>query len=229
LHYSRGKTIRVRTLVANTGRIVRFLGRFFAGTSFQKKDARFQLRMKCRGVDLSFNSVEELGLNPLLASPHGNSGGPALDVMLNCLTITPSDSILDLGCGKGGAMITLAGWPFARIDGIELSPKMVKIGQRNLRRLGCARGTIKLCDAAEFTDYDPYTFLYTFHAFNAPVTIRVLKNIQASLERLPRKLTLIYKNPVDHDLVVGAGFRQTLEFTHAVPRYRIYETNGRIA
>jgi SAM-dependent methyltransferase len=219
----------VPTLIANTGRIIRYLGRFFAGKSYQRKDARFKLRMKCRGVDLSFNSAEELGLDPFLASPHANSGGSDLEELLNCLDIIPSDSILDIGCGKGGAMITLAGWPFFRIDGIELSPELVNIGQRNLRRLGYSRGTIKLGDAAEFTDYDPYTFLYTFHAFSAPVTIRVLKNIQASLARSPRKLTLIYKNPIDHDLVVGAGFRQTFEFTHAVPHYRIYEANGRIA
>jgi hypothetical protein len=56
-----------------------------------------------------------------------------------------------------------------------------------------------------------------------------LKNIQASLERVPRRLTLIYKNPGDHDLVVGAGFRQILEFTHVVPHYRIYEANGPLA
>jgi len=215
----------VPTLIANAGRIVRYLGRFFTGTSYQRKDARFKLRMKCRGVDLSFNSVEELGLDPCLASPHASSGGPALEELLSCLTIIPSDSILDMGCGKGGAMITLARWPFFRIDGIELSPKLVTIGQRNLRRLGYSKGTIQLGDAAEFTDYDPYTFLYMFHAFSAPVTIRVLKNIQASLARIPRKLTLIYKNPIDHDLVVGAGFRQTLEFTNAVPHYRIYEAN----
>jgi len=207
----------------NTGRIAGYLGRFFAGTSEQRQDARFKLRMKCQGVDLSYNSAEELGLDSSLASPHANSGGPALEELLNRLTIAPSDAILDIGCGKGGAMITLARWPFFRVDGIELSPKLVSIGQQNLRRLGYSRGAIKLGDAAEFTDYDPYTFLYTFHAFSAPVTIRVLKNIQASLARIPRKLTLIYKNPMDHDLVLRAGFRQTLEFTKAVPAYRVYE------
>jgi len=211
---------------AKTRRILRYFARFIAGTSAEKQDARFKLRMKFRGVDLSFETVEELGLNPLTASPYGNSGGPALELVLGSLSVDPSDCILDLGCGKGGAAITLSGFPFARIDGIEISPRLAEICRRNLQRTGCVRGQIHLCDAGDFIDYDRYTFLYTFHSFNASVMTRVLENVRASLAKTPRKLTLIYKNPMNHDLVVQSGFRQTLEFTHCVPHYRIYEATG---
>ena len=61
-------------------------------------------------------------------------------------------------------MITLVRWPFRRIDGIEIAPRLIEIAQRNLRRLGCVKGTITLCDAAEFTSLNPYNMFYMFLA-----------------------------------------------------------------
>src|SRR5262245_3087871 len=115
-----------------TKRVLQFLHRFLAGTPQQRAQARYQLRMQLHGIDLRWTSAEALGLSGALAEAHGNSGGPGLEIVLRSLNITPGDSILDIGSGKGGAMITFARWPFRRIDGIEICPDLIAIAQRNL-------------------------------------------------------------------------------------------------
>jgi len=210
-----------------TQRVVQFVHRFVGGTPVQKRDARYQLRMRLMLFNLTWNSPESLGLSKERAEAHGNSGGPSLEVVIDTLNITAKDALLDIGSGKGGAMITLAKYPFRRIDGIEICPRLIKIAQRNLGRLNCLRGTITHCDAAEYTGFDAYNCLYMFHPFPAVVMDGVLRNLQVSLERVPRKVTLIYKNPVCHDTVIAHGFRQVKQFEHTIPPFRIYEHVGR--
>jgi cyclopropane fatty-acyl-phospholipid synthase-like methyltransferase len=52
---------------------------------------------------------------------------------LNDLNITANDSIIDIGCGKGSAMLSMLGFPFARVDGVELSQQIGSIAIRNLK------------------------------------------------------------------------------------------------
>src|SRR6266446_5836034 len=96
------------------------------------------------------------------------------------------------------------------------------IAQRNLALLRCARGAIMLWDAAEFKNLDPYTFLYMYNPFPEVDMRSVLDNIRDSVLRVPRRLTLVYKCPVFHDLVIATGFRQIAEFKHHVPMFRVY-------
>jgi SAM-dependent methyltransferase len=203
-------------------RILQFVRRFFAGTPQQRQDARYQLQMQLRGIDLRWNSVADIGLSEARAESHGNSGGPGLEVVLKALDITPADSVLDIGCGKGGAMLTLAQWPFRKVDGIEISPALIQIAQRNLTRLGRVKGSIRQCDAAGFTDLDEYNFFYMYNPFTEVVMKSVLENLQASVGRRPRPVKVVYKNPVCHELIVSSGFRQVREFEHTIPPFRVY-------
>jgi SAM-dependent methyltransferase len=204
-------------------RVAQFAWKFCAGTAQQRQDARYQLAMQLRGIDLRWTSVDELGLNGDRAESQGNSGGPGLESVLKHLTISPADAILDIGCGKGGAMITLAKWPFERVDGIEISPAMIQIAQRNLEKLGRVRGAIMQRDAAEFQDLDTYTYYYMYNPFTELVMRPLLENIRASVRRAPRKVTIVYKNPVCHNLLISAGFRHTATFDHTIPPFRIYD------
>jgi SAM-dependent methyltransferase len=204
-------------------RVVQFVQKLVAGTPVQRRDARYQLRMHLRRIDLTGNTLEDLGLSRERSESHSNSGGPSLEVVLDSLNISEKDALLDMGCGKGGAMITLAKYPFRRIDGVEICPSLIEIAQHNLGRLNCLRGTITQCDAAEYTHFDAYNFLYMFNPFPAVVMDSVLQNLRPSLQRVPRKVTLIYNNPVCHDTVIAHGFRQVKQFDHTLPPFRIYE------
>lgn len=182
----------------------------------------YLLRMAClgidlRGVDLRTRSPQRLifsSLVPSTAGWHESSGGSVLEMVLNTLSISCNDSILDIGCGKGGAMITMAQYPFAHIDGVEISSDLAEIARRNLARLRMSRSSITCCNAADFTDLDCYTFLYMYNPFYRDILEPVLGNVRLSLERHPRRLTLIYANPRYEDLLIQTGFREIRTLHH---------------
>ncbi len=194
------------------------------GNRQDRKYLLYFLGLLCRGIDVSSVSVEALGLKQGRSECYGNSGGPDLDVVLSRLPVSPSEAVLDIGCGKGGAMITLSKYGFARVDGVEISHRLAAIAEKHLARAKIANASVFCCDAADFEDYDPYTVLYMYHPFGDAVLREVLKNLAASLARRPRRLTLLYRNPIYHELIVQAGFHQTGKFNHLRHPFHIYET-----
>jgi SAM-dependent methyltransferase len=181
----------------------------------------YRLAMKCRRIDLSWVSAEESGVSGR-GEWHSNSGGPNLETVLNGLDISPSDAALDLGCGKGGALLTMARYPFRRVDGVELSCELAGIARTNIRKLCLRNASVFCCDAAEFTDLDIYSHLYMYNPFPEPVLKDVLANLEASRLRMARKLTIIYKNPVYENALLAAGFRKAAEYRHCTPHFCVF-------
>jgi SAM-dependent methyltransferase len=189
----------------------------------QWRMALWRLDMHCRGVELSMARLDELGLDPARARDYSNSGGPQLESILKTLGISGSDGVIDVGCGKGGAMITLARY-FRRADGLELSERLIPIARENLRKVGAANTQVFHGDAAEFTDFDQYTHIYLSNPFPCTVMRRVLEHVLDSLERRPRQLTIIYWIPVDDALLAEMGFRKVREFANPSLPVAVYES-----
>jgi tRNA A58 N-methylase Trm61 len=139
------------------------------------------------------------------------------------LKITARDSVVDFGSGKGGALITLSRYPFARIAGVEISPDLVTIAKENLAKLDIRNVTMNVCDAVNFADLDEFNYFYFFSPFPAVVMDTVIRNIRASLTNKPRKATIIYFNPECHDTVVtDSPFVKINEFNHHELKFYIY-------
>ena len=96
----------------------------------------FRIRVHIQKIDLKNCSLDELQLPEERCHDYANSGGLSLETVLRALKITSRDAIVDFGSGKGGALITMARYPFARIMGVEISPELVAIARRNLHKLG---------------------------------------------------------------------------------------------
>ena len=136
-----------------------------------------------------------------------------MERVVKSLPITSDDALLDFGCGKGGVLVTLSTYPFRKLGGVELSPKLYAIAQNNIARLQIPHIELFCCDAAEFTALDDYTYIYFFNPFPSTVMEAVMRNVMQSLQSRPRKLTIIYKNPVCHDTVLKTGvFVKMAEF-----------------
>ena len=112
----------------------------------------WRLQVKMRRLDFNFVPENELGVTGSRANSYSDSGA-RLRAVLKKIPIEPSSFALDLGCGKGGAVLVLAS-RFTRADGVDISPSLVAIGRENLRRMGVKNGSLNVCDAAEFTDLD---------------------------------------------------------------------------
>lgn len=109
-------------------------------------------------------------------------------------------TFVDVGSGKGRTLLLAAGWPWRRIVGIEASPVLHAVAERNLRawaRAGRDARPIRLvCGDASALEL-PATpcVLYLFNPFHSRVMARLMLAIKSSLEAAPRDLWLIYYNP----------------------------------
>ena len=181
----------------------------------------YRMWWRVRGLDFTIASTDELGLDAARANYHKDGGGPLLYDLVKRLKISPSDAALDLGSGKAGAMITLARFPFHRVDGVEIAPALVEAARQNLAKLRLVQCQVFLADATTFTDFEPYNYIFMYNPFPAVVLKQVLANLEASIERKPRAVNLLYSNPLHEDAVLASGtFKQTLLY-EPYPNYRI--------
>jgi len=110
------------------------------------------------------------------------------------------DVFLDYGSGKGRALIMAAQYPFRRIIGVEISDTLNAEARVNIDR--CRQGLI--CRDIELwtgsaTDYPlppDVNVVFLYNPFHGRVLRQVLANLRASLDARPRRMTVVYNNPV---------------------------------
>ena len=180
-----------------------------------KRDWRefmIRLRISMGHVDLRHDPTET---DTERTHYYADSGGLEFDRIIAGFNITADDAIVDFGCGKGGVLISLSKFPFAKIVGVEIDPELVEIANRNLRTLKISNAVIECCDAAAFGPLEEYNYFYFFDPFPCAVMMDVLKNIEQSIRAQPRRVTLIYLNPSCHDLFEASDvFRKAQELPH---------------
>lgn len=147
---------------------------------------------------------------------HQHSGGPALEQALRDLALPRNTVAMDLGAGMGIAALTLERF-YRKVIGVELSAELVEIARRNLARVRSQRVEIFCADARTFDGMDDVGLVYMFNPFTTPVMVSVLENLNRSIERSRRPVTILYKHPACHDSVVAAGFRHVrdIEVKHS--------------
>ena len=96
-------------------------------------------------------------------------------------------------------------FPFARVDGIELSKEISEIAIRNLTKLKKQRWQIFNGDAIAYKDYNAYSMLYLYNPFREEVMRQVVENIHSSISDSEQEMLVIYNNPVCHEVIVKNG------------------------
>ena len=160
---------------------------------------------RMRGLDfISTIMPEEAGLDPKLAHKFSPSGNVYLERVLSDLDIRNYHKIIDVGCGKGSAMRTMLKFPFAHVDGVEVSEYLAEIAVRNFDRLNLRKVGIFVDDAVEFQHFGDYDFLYAYNPFPCEIMTRLVKNLARSIER-DRRVVLLYNTPICHHVIVESG------------------------
>jgi SAM-dependent methyltransferase len=105
-------------------------------------------------------------------------------------------TFVDLGCGKGRALLVAAGFPFRGILGVELAPALCEVARANIamKPEWASRITVINEDAAKVTYPETPLVVFLFSPFFAPVLRRVLANLERQLRRAPRETYLLYAN-----------------------------------
>ncbi len=114
---------------------------------------------------------------------------------LDALGVDPSRfAFVDLGCGKGKALILASQAGFARVFGVELSPVLAAAARENVRRAR-VDAEVHTEDAARFAYPDGPLVVYTYHSFDEPILRGALDRLGAALRAQPREAYVVYVQP----------------------------------
>ena len=126
-----------------------------------------------------------------------------IDLWLAARPPLPIDryTFLDIGAGKGRAMLTASLHPFQRVTGIELNPALAAIARRNLALFADSQNASPLAptdlnegDALEVSLPTGPTLAFMFHPFEGPLLRRFLARVAQAYASYPGRLDLLYVN-----------------------------------
>jgi SAM-dependent methyltransferase len=147
--------------------------------------------------------------------------------ILKGLGISYEDFVfIDLGSGKGRAVLLAASLPFKKVVGIEFSTALNRIAEDNVRRWPYEEkrcGEIELIemDAGKYNFPESSFVLYVYNPFERPVMERVVRNVTAAFQEHPKRIVILYFTPKLAELWEGVGF---LKRVFVQPGYHVYDT-----
>lgn len=118
-----------------------------------------------------------------------------------------------MGSGKGRALCVAAHYGFKKVTGLDFSPKLCAAAKKNLEKTRSIVPTFNYAiinnDAFYFEIPEDVDCIFFFNPFDEIIMSAVVNNIFDSLEINPRKLTIVYANPVHKEQFLKAGYTQT--------------------
>jgi len=121
-------------------------------------------------------------------------------------------TFIDIGSGKGRALLMAADYPFRRILGIELLPELHSVAKANISKYKsdsqqCFAIDCLLSDAREFAFPPDPTVLYLFNPLPESGLVMMISRLKQSLQEHPRRVFVLYHNPLlEHVLTRSAAF-----------------------
>ncbi|HEX5369149.1 MAG TPA: class I SAM-dependent methyltransferase [Dehalococcoidia bacterium] len=205
-------SLRYRGLIATARRS---LARVVASRSLPGEALEFDRRY---GVDTSgsvpLSEVETIGDNADAGVDYSGTHGPAFLQAIDSLEIDYRRFVfIDYGSGKGKALLLASWYPFRRIAGVEFSPELHAIADRNIDAFRSSKqrchDIVSICaDATTFEAPGGHCVHYFFNPFGERVMRQVLANILAAHNEKRGEAYVVYFNPLLASMVEDAGFRQ---------------------
>jgi len=199
----------------------------------QARDSNFD-RTWGEGVDTGGTILpdesEVVGSNWAYGVKYQGSDSVALEQTIGELPIQYEQfTFVDLGSGKGRAILVASRFPFKKIIGVEYSEQLNVIARRNVilfpnYETRCTEIDIVCADAADFPIPDGPIVIYLFHPFGKTVLQKVVQNVSNSWEAEPRRIIVIYSNAKFVDLWRDADCMQEVS---ARKWTAMFDTHGR--
>ena len=225
------ESVKRRGLILTTRHAVSRVAYFVRDSTPERRRARFG--------DLDFdleNSVDTTSarqslrtrLRGLLSASEYQATDPeTFREMMAALPLTlEAFTFLELGSGKGRAVLLASEYPFARIVGVEVLPELDAIARQNLDRFPrlrqrCSNIELRCGDARDFQFPAEPSVVYLFNPFPELVLQDVIANLKASLPQAPRPLFIVYYNPILRELFDRQPWLQRIQETE---RWLIYRS-----
>src|SRR4051812_27000389 len=118
-------------------------------------------------------------------------------------------TFLDLGCGKGRAMMVAAHYNFKKIMGVELEKEYCNAIADSIpnieKELSCKIDVI-CTDAGEYKIPNDVQTIFFYNPFKETVMEKVVQNLMESIINYNRPVFVIYLNPLFSSYFINAGF-----------------------
>lgn len=155
-------------------------------------------------------ALDELGLADDHRSRYKPTEWRTLGRILPESEVGPDDVFIDFGSGMGRVVFQVAlRYRCKRVIGVELAPQLDEVAraniERNRHRLRTPDVELVVADVLDFAVPDDVTIAFFANPFNGPVFAAVVQQLLASVDRRPRRLRIIYRNPVEHELLMATG------------------------
>jgi SAM-dependent methyltransferase len=143
--------------------------------------------------------------------------GPTLfrEMIESLMQVTPKINLpeftfIDIGSGKGRALLMASQYPFQRILGIELLPELHRVAKENISKYKsdsqqCFAIECVLADASAFNLPAEPTVLYLFNPLPESGLVRMIMNLEQSLRENPRPVFVLYHNPLLENVLTRNG------------------------
>jgi len=180
------------------------------------------------GMDTTWATVSlRTRIRELLAGGQYQPSEPELfHQILRALPVKPDGfTFIDLGSGKGRALLMASDYAFQSIIGLELLDELDAIAKQNIARYHCDQQKCFALeshagDARDFAFPPEPTVVYLFNPFPDHVLRRVLANLQESLKASPRPVFVIYHNLAHERVFVECSWLQAIYRTTQFTIYR---------
>lgn len=150
--------------------------------------------------------------------------------VMRAARVDTGGGFVDLGCGKGRALILAALCGFTRIKGVDYSRALCGIAERNLaafraRSRRAFRSTVVAMDAADYAFTRDDTVVYLYNPFDAGVLAAVMARLRRSIAAHPRRVWIVYHNPVWRSVIESGGdFEKVGEYTPDGGVFAVYRS-----
>lgn len=135
---------------------------------------------------------------------------------------------VDVGSGKGRALLLASRFPFQKIVGVEISAALIEVALNNIRlfkdefqRCYAIHAVCK--DGAGYELPQQKTVLYLNNPFDDQVMRPVVSNVEKSLRDHPRKVFVVYQRPL-HRTTWDQS--QAFRVIKSTERFVIYESKS---
>jgi SAM-dependent methyltransferase len=128
-------------------------------------------------------------------------------------------TFIDIGSGKGRALLMAADYPFRRIVGIELLPELHRVAKGNIDKYKsdsqqCFAIECILGDASEFAFPPEPTVLYLFNPLPESGLATMISNLEHSLREHQRAVFVLYHNPLLQQVLTRSAAFKRIGGTH---------------
>ena len=134
---------------------------------------------------------------------------------------------IDLGSGKGLAILLASALSFKQIIGVEFSEELNRIAKNNISIFPdevkkCSDIKILCLDACQFIFPDDPFVLYMYNPFEWPVMKQVRDNVVSTFRKHPRRIVVVYFTPRYSYLWDSINFLRKVQ---SKSHYIIYDTS----